>query len=91
MNKQDLVKNIAARTGLPQRAVEDMLAVQAEQAHAALYAGEEFTVPGIGRLTATQRAARTGRNPKTGEQIHIPAKRTPTFTAAKALKDACNA
>lgn len=91
MNKQDLVKNIAARTGLPQRSVEDVLAVQADQIHAALYSGEECTVPGIGRLSVTQRAARTGRNPKTGEPIHIPAKRTPTFTAAKALKDACNA
>ena len=90
MNKNDLIKNIAAVTGLPQRTVDEVLTEQANQVQAALYAAEEVILPGIGRLHATARAARTGRNPQTGAAIHIPAKRVPTFTAAKVLKDAVN-
>jgi DNA-binding protein HU-beta len=52
--------------------------------------GDEVTLPGLGKLTVTQRAERTGRNPKTGEAITIPAAKAPKFTAAKALKDALN-
>ena len=91
MTKHDLIKNIAGATGLPQRAIEDTLNALADQAHAAAFSGEEFPLPGIGKLAVTHRAARTGRNPQTGAEIHIPAKRAPTFTPAKALKDACNA
>lgn len=52
--------------------------------------GGEVTLPGIGKLSVTERAARTGRNPQTGETIEIAAKKTPKFSAAKALKDAVN-
>lgn len=91
MTQSDLIKQIANATGLPQRAVDDVLKALATQAHAAAHAGEELTIPGIGKLGVTHRAARTGRNPQTGAEIHIPAKRAPTFTPAKPLKDACNA
>ena len=91
MTKHDLIKNIATATGLPQRAVDDTLNALADQAHSAAFSGEELPLPGIGKLTVTHRAARTGRNPQTGAEIQIPAKRAPTFTPAKALKDACNA
>ena len=76
---------------LPQRAVEDTLKALADQAHAAAFSGQEITLPGIGKLGVTHRAARTGRNPQTGAEIQIPAKRAPAFTPAKAIKDACNA
>jgi len=55
-----------------------------------LRAGHEVTLPGIGKLTAAARPARTGRNPQTGEAIEIPAAKVPKFKAAKALKEAVN-
>jgi len=50
--------------------------------------GDEVTIAGLGIFEAKMRAARTGRNPRTGESIQIPAMRVPKFRAAKALKDA---
>lgn len=50
----------------------------------------EVTLPGIGKLAVSKRAARPGRNPKTGEGIEIPAARVPKFKAAKALREAVN-
>lgn len=89
MNKQDLINEIAART--------DLSKVQATQAvdalgdiaqHQLTQPGAELTLPGIGKLKAVRKEARTGRNPSTGEEIEIPAKTAVKFTAAKALKDA---
>jgi DNA-binding protein HU-beta len=51
-------------------------------------AADGFTIPGLGKLVVVDRAARMGRNPATGEQIHIPAKRVLKFRIAKAAKDA---
>lgn len=51
-------------------------------------AKNQFTIPGIGKLVMTERAARTGRNPATGEPIQIPAKTVVKFRVAKAAKDA---
>ena len=51
-------------------------------------AGDGFTIPGIGKLVKVDRAARMGRNPATGESIHIPAKTVLKFRIAKAAKDA---
>ena len=56
-----------------------------------LKAGGEITIPEVGKLSVGNRAARNGRNPKTGESIQIPAKKVPAFSAAKALKDAVSA
>lgn len=50
--------------------------------------GDEVSIAGLGIFEAKTRAARTGRNPRTGETIQIPAMRVPKFRAAKALKDA---
>lgn len=55
-----------------------------------LASGEEITLPGIGKLTVTERAARTGRNPKTGEAIELPATKVPKFKPAKVLKEVVN-
>lgn len=56
--------------------------------HTAAKAGEEITLHGIGKIKVSLRAARPGRNPATGEAMVIPAKNVPSFSAAKALKDA---
>lgn len=52
--------------------------------------GEDVSLPGLGKFSTVVKAARTGRNPKTGESIEIAARKSPKFTAGKALKDAVN-
>ena len=91
MNKQELVANIAGVNGISKKQAEDVLDSIGEVVTEVLAAGDEVTLPGIGKLSAVQRAARTGRNPQTGEEVKIAAKRAPKFSAAKALKDALNA
>jgi nucleoid DNA-binding protein len=56
----------------------------------ALSQGEEVSLIGFGTFKVTERAARTGRNPKTGETMQISASKSPSFKAGKALKEACN-
>jgi len=53
--------------------------------------GHEVSIPGFGKFRRKDKAARTGRNPKTGEEMQIPAKSVPNFLPAKQLKEACNA
>jgi DNA-binding protein HU-beta len=56
----------------------------------ALKKGDQVTIVGFGTYQVRERAARTGRNPRTGESINIPASKQPAFKAGKALKDAVN-
>ena len=90
MNKNDLVDAVAERTALAKsdaaRAVEAVLGAVTE----ALQKGEAVTISGFGTFATKTRAARTGRNPRTGEAIAIPASRVPGFKAGKGLKDAVN-
>jgi DNA-binding protein HU-beta len=90
MNKNDVIDTVSERTGLAKsdaaRAVEAVLTTVAE----ALQKGDTVALSGFGIFAAKARAARTGRNPRTGEAISIPASRAPTFKAGKALKDAVN-
>jgi DNA-binding protein HU-beta len=90
MNKNDMIDAVAERTGLAKsdaaRAVEAVLATVTE----ALQKGDTVALSGFGNFVAKSRAARTGRNPRTGEAIAIPASRVPSFKAGKGLKDAVN-
>jgi DNA-binding protein HU-beta len=90
MNKNDVIDAVSERTGLAKsdaaRAVEAVLATLTE----ALQKGDTVALSGFGSFLAKARAARTGRNPRTGEPIAIPASRVPSFKAGKALKDAVN-
>jgi DNA-binding protein HU-beta len=90
VNKNDLVDAVAEQTGLAKsdaaRAVEALLGAVTD----ALRKGETVTLSGFGSFVAKTRAARTGRNPRTGEAIAIPASRAPAFKAGKGLKDALN-
>lgn len=93
MNQKDLIDAIAshhANQGVSKASIKWMLEAQAEVVQSALQADEEVTLPGIGRLSLKYSEARTGRNPRTGEEVQIPAKNKPFFSAAKALKDAAN-
>lgn len=95
MNKQELINEIAVtsshyhKAGLNRAQVEAVLDCLSDAARNHLAKpGAELTLPGIGKLKAVAKPARTGRNPATGEEIEIPARTAVKFTAAKALKDA---
>ena len=88
MNKNDLVQAVADEANLSKadaaRAVDAVLSSVGK----ALKQGDTVALVGFGTFQVKERAARTGRNPKTKEAIKIPASRTPQFKAGKALKDA---
>ncbi|MCE3285647.1 MAG: transcriptional regulator [Steroidobacteraceae bacterium] len=90
MNKNDLIDAVAERTSLAKsdaaRAVEAVLGAITE----AMQKGDAVTLSGFGTFATKSRAARTGRNPRTGEPIEIPASKVPGFKAGKGLKDAVN-
>ena len=90
MNKSDLVDAIAAASGLNKadagRALDGFTAAITN----ALVAGESVSMVGFGTFSVKHRAARAGRNPRTGETIQIKASNNPSFKAGKALKDAVN-
>jgi DNA-binding protein HU-beta len=90
MNKSELIDKVAATAELNKasatRAVEAMLDGIAD----ALKSGLQVTLSGFGTFSVTQRSARTGRNPRTGETLTIPASKNPKFKAGKGLKDAVN-
>lgn len=88
MNKAELIEAIAKDAGTSLSAVGRVLNALTSQVNKALKRGDEVTIPGIGKLTVTERAARKGRNPRTGEAVTIAAKKAVKFAAAKALKDA---
>lgn len=90
MNQSKLIIKVAGISGESKKAVEAVLKTTADVIHAELEEGGEVTLPGLGKLSVHAKAARKGRNPKTGEEIDIPARHVPHFAAAKALKDAVN-
>jgi DNA-binding protein HU-beta len=86
MTKSQILKTLAEKTDLSKKQV---VAVMEELAGLAYKeARNGFTVPGLGKLVVVHRKARMGRNPMTGEAIHIPAKKALKFRIAKAAKDA---
>ncbi len=87
MNKAELINAVAAKTGLSKKDSEKAINATFDTVTAALEAGEKVQLVGFGVFDVKERAARVGRNPKTKEEIEIPASRVPTFKAGKALKD----
>ena len=90
MNKAELVDAIAKDTGLSKKDSEGALKSIIENISDELAKGNEVSLIGFGTFGVGKRAARTGRNPKTGETIKIAASKTPKFKAGKALKDKIN-
>ena len=88
MNKAQLAEKIADRIGASKADGERAMETMIEAITGSLTQGEEVSVAGLGIFSAKMRAARTARNPRTGEPIQVPAMRVPKFRAAKALKDA---
>lgn len=88
MTKSQLLGALAEKTGMGKKDVSSFLDKMVELAYQEVKTNGEFTVPGLGKLVKVNRAARTGRNPATGETIQIPAKTVVKFRVAKAAKEA---
>jgi DNA-binding protein HU-beta len=88
MNKSELIKHIASTASLTQAQATAALNALESGVTKALASGEDVALIGFGTFTVKERAARTGRNPKTGEEIQIAAAKVPSFKAGKALKEA---
>jgi DNA-binding protein HU-beta len=88
MNKSELINRICDHDDRLQKGmVDNVLNHLATVAHEELANEGEVTLPGLVKISVTERAERQGRNPQTGEAITIPAKRVPKIKALKALKD----
>ena len=88
MNKSELIDAIAAEADISKAAAAKALDGMVAAVTDALKKGDTVTLVGFGTFYVGERAERSGRNPKTGETIKIPAARAPKFRAGKALKDA---
>jgi len=88
MNKTELIDAIAKNAGLSKKDSEKALGAAIDAIVGALKKGEKVQLVGFGAFDVKERAARTGRNPRTKEAIKIPASKLPQFKAGKALKDA---
>lgn len=91
MNKAELVAAIAEKTELSKKDAEKALKAFTEVVEAELKKGEKIQLVGFGTFEVTERKAREGYKPGTGEKIQIPASKAPKFKAGKALKDSINA
>ena len=90
MNKEELVKEVAKKAKVSQKATADILAATLETIQKTVSKGKKVTLVGFGTFEARKRAARTGRNPQTGKEIQIPAKKVPVFSAGKKFKESVN-
>jgi len=88
MNKQALVELIHGKVGGTKVQAEEIVESILEAITSTLKKGDEVSIAGLGIFSVKLRAARTARNPKTGEPVKVAATRVPKFRAAKALKDA---
>lgn len=90
MNKTDLIESVAESADLSKADASRAVDAVINSVTKALKQGDSVTVVGFGTFQVRERAARTGRNPKTGDTINIAASKNPAFKAGKALKDAVN-
>ena len=87
MTKAELVEGIAGKAGVSKAAAEKVLKAFMEEVKDGIKKGERVTLVGFGTFFAAERPARMGRNPRTGEEIKIPACTVPKIKAGKDLKD----
>lgn len=91
MNREQLVSAVAEKANAPKAQVERTIAAFMDVVKAEVAKGGKVQLVGFGTFELRERAAREGRNPATGEAIHIEAKKAPAFKVGKAFKDAVNA
>jgi len=87
LNKTDLVNAVAMKTGAKKKDVDMILSATLDAIGEALSAGEKVQLTGFGSFEVRHRAERMGRNPRTREEMLIPASKVPAFKAGKLLKD----
>lgn len=88
MNQTDLIATFAGEAGVSKAEGKRLVDVFSQVVVEALNDHSEVALPGLGKLLVRNRAARTARNPKTGETVQLKARRAPAFSASKGLKDA---
>jgi DNA-binding protein HU-beta len=86
--KKELIDVLAERTQKSKKDTEAFIDALGDGLREALAQGNEVVLPGVGKFAVKEKPARTGRNPATGETIQIAARKAPSFSAAKLLKDA---
>ncbi|MGB9885777.1 MAG: HU family DNA-binding protein [Moorellales bacterium] len=91
MNKMDLINSVAEKTEMTKKDAEKVINAVFDSIGEALANGEKVQLVGFGTFEVRERAARTGRNPRTGEEISIPATRVPTFKPGKTLRETVGA
>ncbi|MCL2829279.1 MAG: HU family DNA-binding protein [Betaproteobacteria bacterium] len=91
MNKSELIKTISDRTGLSRNVAGNALDATIDSIVEAVSKGEQVTLVGFGSFKLSNRSARTGRNPKTGAPMKIPAASVPKFSAGSTFKAAAGA
>ncbi len=91
MNKADVVDRVAGEAGVPRQQAESVLNAFFDTVRSAARSGDRIGWPGFGSFSTTQRKARTGRNPRTGEAVRIPATKAVKFSASSTLKEFLNA
>jgi DNA-binding protein HU-beta len=90
MNKQELIDAVASATGASKVSTGEAIDAVLDAVTKAIVAGDTVQLVGFGSFSQGKRAARTGRNPATGQEIQIAAAKTVKFTAGKAFKEAVN-
>lgn len=90
MNKNDLISSVAADSGLSKADATKAVDAVFDSIEKSLKSGNEVRLVGFGTFSVADRKASTGRNPRTGETIQIPASKQPKFKAGKGLKEAVN-
>ena len=90
MTKAELVATVADKAGLDRKTSDKAVAAVFDSIKKALIEGDKVQIIGFGTFENRTRSARKGRNPRTGEEIEIPASKLPSFKAGKGLKEAVN-
>ncbi|MFQ5684226.1 MAG: HU family DNA-binding protein [Candidatus Binatia bacterium] len=90
MTKADLIDSVVAKTELPKQKAEEIVNGVFDDIIGALKNGGKINISGFGTFSVSLRKERTGRNPKTGETIHIASSRAAKFKAGKTLKESLN-
>ena len=90
MKKAEIISELASTTGFSKTDVTTVYEAIFDLIKSEVAKGNDFAVSGFGTFKKSERAARTGRNPRSGEEMTIPASKAPRFKAGKALKDSLN-
>lgn len=90
MNKSELISAVSEKAGMTKKTTDTAIMALLEVIKETMEKGEKIAIPGLGTFEVRERAARNGRNPRTDETTHIPARKTPALKFSKVVKDSLN-